>query len=170
MRKIPFIIMAIGFAFTYYSIPFMGIDLLIDAVGYLFIFNGLWVFRLQGTRYTLGALCAFALVIIAAFPLLFSSFASQLFILLRYAFDFILLVLLAFCFVPSLVAQGRRQLLVLCLIVFALNALVAPALSGGLFPLSRSIVEWMPPVIHAIFILMLLGLALLPEDAPHDEI
>ena len=63
MRKTSLMILLAGFVFIYFTLPFSGIDLLIDAVGFLLIRNGLR--GLQKTGVTLGPAVSICLVLVA---------------------------------------------------------------------------------------------------------
>lgn len=73
MRRTAFGIMLVGLLLVAFRIPFMGMDLLIDAVGYLLVCNGLWALHKVQRLYPawLPGVCL-PLVLAAALQLFFS--------------------------------------------------------------------------------------------------
>lgn len=69
MFKVPVALLIAGLCFTFFSLTMMGVDLLIDAVGFLFIFNGLLHLRRKWTGFWAGPLCSILLVGISSLQL-----------------------------------------------------------------------------------------------------
>lgn len=83
MLKIPAILLLVGFVFVFFDLPFMGVDLLIDAVGWLIVFNGVRVFRHLWPAFGPIRVCSLALVGLGALAL-FPLAGAEVFIQLAY--------------------------------------------------------------------------------------
>lgn len=66
MRKASIILILGGFVFVLFSAPLLGLDLLIDAVGYLFIWNGLRMLQKESPFFRLAIFFALILTGVAA--------------------------------------------------------------------------------------------------------
>ncbi len=83
MTKTALIILVIGYVFVFFSIPFLGVDILIDAVGFLLLFNGYRAFRLLDKSFKGAASVSLALVVVAALQLFVSGTAALILLVLR---------------------------------------------------------------------------------------
>ncbi|MDL2324229.1 hypothetical protein LJC61_03635 [Ruminococcaceae bacterium OttesenSCG-928-A16] len=66
MRRIAAAIVLVGFAFAFFTLPFAGVDILIDAVGFLLVWNGVRALQKKDAVYRFAAPCSLVLVAIAA--------------------------------------------------------------------------------------------------------
>lgn len=73
MYKTPTVLVLVGFAVVYFTIPFLGIDILIDAVGFLLVFNGLLALKRQQRLFLFAPQCSMVLVVAAAAQLFASG-------------------------------------------------------------------------------------------------
>lgn len=73
MRKIPITLIIIGLFFTNISLYFNGIDLLIDAVGFLLIWNGVKALQKIDAVYGFANVCSFSLIFISILSLFFTA-------------------------------------------------------------------------------------------------
>lgn len=64
-------IMLVGFSFTFFALPFAGIDLLIDAVGYLLIFNAVRPLRKLYPAFKGSVSTSLLLVVVSSLELFF---------------------------------------------------------------------------------------------------
>lgn len=134
MRRIAIAVMLAGFLFTTLSIRAAGIDLLIDAVGFLLIFNAArWLAKL-GDRFTPCIPLCLGLLAVAALQLFLQGTALAVLGAVRAAGEAALYLLLwrGFASAPDMGGTpGRRAALAA---VFGANALAAAA--AGLLALT----------------------------------
>lgn len=98
MQKIAVGIILFGLAFTFFSIFFAGIDILIDAVGFLFVFNGTWALRKKVPLFAKAACLSLVLVVVSSAQLFaFSALATGV-LLLRLILNLVLMLILGLCF------------------------------------------------------------------------
>lgn len=163
MRRTAIAIMLVGFVFVFFSVEFRGIDLLIDAVGFLAIFNAVRPFEKTMPGFGKSTWCAIALTVLAAGQLFFGGTVYLVLSLLRAAGEILLFLWLMRGFAQMLVRDGRRQLAPLVYGAFALN--VAASAFGAVLlfvPLAGLAVTIVLAVVHLLLVALLLRLALLP--------
>lgn len=95
MRRTALAIMLAGFAFTFFSIPAAGIDLLIDAVGFLLVFNSLRPLKKLWPAFGPSPWVCLFLVAVSALQLFFTGEVSLVLTVLRAAGECLLFVFLA---------------------------------------------------------------------------
>lgn len=83
MRKPAIALLLAGAVFTVFTVPFAGIDLFIDAVGFLLMFNALRALRLLEPGFGPGAFLCLVLVPVAALQLFLGGVAGAALWLLR---------------------------------------------------------------------------------------
>lgn len=154
MVAVPFGILFAGFAFTIFTIPFAGVDLLIDAVGFLLIFNGLLPLRKLHSAFFAAVPVSICLVILASLQL-FSS--SAILFGLHQVAEAALLVTLVWG-LRALLHQSHRAVTA----VFSVIIPVATAITG-LLQLPGIFHFWQQPILlpKLIFGLQLMLLSLL---------
>lgn len=90
MRKTAQGIMLAGFVFVFFALPFAGVDLLIDAVGFLLVWNGLAALQKLDKTFGAAPLVCLALVAVAAAQLFFEGAAAQVLRAVRVAGEVVL--------------------------------------------------------------------------------
>ncbi len=119
----------VGLIFVFFSFSFMGIDLLIDAVGWILVFNGVRVY--ERPRGGIGFIAVLCLILcVASALLLFFSGTAFLLVHIVYA-------IMIFCFFMSLSALFFRSLMrfhfkksaFICLFSFGITSVLFPLLS-----------------------------------------
>lgn len=84
MRKTAILLILAGLVFAFFSLPFEGIDLLIDAVGFLLVWNGVRALQKQTGQFAFGPVCSGALVVVCAAALFVpAGLAANLLLLTR---------------------------------------------------------------------------------------
>lgn len=163
MRKTALAIMLVGFVFVFFSIPLAGIDLLIDAVGFLLIFNGVRPLEKTLPGFGKASWCAILLTVLAAVQLFFGGTVYLVLSLLRAAGEVLLFLWMMRGFARMLQSENRARLAQLTYAAFALNiaasALVAVMLFVTLPTLAMAIVL---AAVHLLLLALLVRLALLP--------
>lgn len=142
MRKVSAGIILAGFVFVFFALPFAGIDLLIDAVGFLLIFNGVRPLARLNRAFRPCPALSLGLTAVAALQLFTAGWAALCLGLLRAAGQAALCLLLGhgFC---ALSLPNSRPLARFTQVAFTLAALVAAL--GGVFQLFT-----LPPAFGAI--------------------
>lgn len=160
MQKTAVGVMLAGFVFTFFALPAAGIDLLIDAVGFLFIFNAARALRGSGAAFGHAAACSVVLVAVAALQLLAGNGLASVLGPVRAVGDAVLFVLLARGFGRLLAAGAQRRLAApaRAVFLFAAGAAVAGAALPALLPAAAVFCGIVVLVSH-IFILALLFFA-----------
>lgn len=69
--------MLAGFVFVFFALPFAGVDLLIDAVGFLLVWNGLAALQKLDKAYGAAPVVCLMLVAVSAAQLFFRGTAGQ---------------------------------------------------------------------------------------------
>lgn len=159
MRKTAIVLMCVGFVFIYFTVPVAGVDLLIDAVGYLLIFNGAWAFRLTNISFKIGALTALGLVPVAALQLFISGNAGSILELVRNILTFALLGFLMHAFAYELSQEGSSAAAIMCRGIFGLNMIAVTFFSFLLAPASPAAASWCIIVCRIILLAFLLWTA-----------
>lgn len=170
MRKIPLGVLFAGYLFVLFAIPAFGIDLLIDAVGYLIIFNALRFLSKLYPKFAPAVPVSLVLTLAAAAHLVLQMYGTTLalFIWLLPLLDAVLLALLLRGFAHMFHREGPKPALVATLVVFPANILwplVHAAAAAGQNP---------PPawpataqlVLHLLLAAALGWFAFLPQPAP----
>lgn len=167
VQKTAVAIALVGFVFAFLTVPFAGIDLLIDAVGYLLVFNGLHgLVKLHGTG-ALRAARAVAAILIAvcAVQLFFTGTVAGALALVRHLAEAILFGCMAPGFYRVLKNQQQPGGAVACAIALGLCVLAALAaavidlftLAGSPFaPQATSFIEGAGLVVHLGLLVVLL--------------
>lgn len=106
MRKTAAGLIAAGFVFAYFSLPLFGIDLLLDPVGYVLVFNGLRVFQKRGRAFGVAVFWCLGLVALSAAQLFVGGAAAGVLQPLRTAADLVLFLLMIGGFCPMLRGDG----------------------------------------------------------------
>lgn len=73
MQKIAVTIVAVGFVFVFYSLPAFGIDLLLDPVGFLLIWNGLRALRKRTSAFSIACVSSLLLIFVSSLQLFVSE-------------------------------------------------------------------------------------------------
>lgn len=85
MRKIAAWLVFSGLIFAFFSLPFAGTDLLIDAVGFLLVWNGVRALQKKDAVYGFAAACSLVLVGVAVLQLFLTSMGGWVLAGLRLA-------------------------------------------------------------------------------------
>lgn len=131
MRKAAVGILLVGYVFVIFALPAFGIDLLIDAVGFLLIFNAARALRRTEPAFAFAPWVALALVVVSALQLFLSGAALVALAILRGLGEGLLLGLLARGFGRMLAAEGKPRAAVLARAGLLLCA--AAALGWGVY-------------------------------------
>ena len=141
MQRTAVAIMLAGFIFTFFSLPFFGIDLFIDAVGFSLIFNAARALKSWQASFGKAAIAAMALVPLSALQLFFTAAPLALALaLLRAAGEAALFYFLAFGFYALLDASKRKAPALAMRFVFYLAAVLT--VCGALLPLALPAAGW----------------------------
>ena len=153
-------ILLAGFVFALFSFTVFGIDILLDAVGWLLVFNGVRPLeRPEGGIGVRASLCL-GLVVVSAVQLFFTGGAVALLLLgTRAALEVALFLLLISLFRNLLASYGRARLAAVLTGLLALSAAVSP------FPLLLAVVlpgavQVLQAVALGVHLLLVVGLLL----------
>ena len=81
MRKTAVVILSIGYVFTLFRVEVAGIDLLLDPVGWILVFNGLWgLGKREKGRFRAGWITSLGLVALSAAQLFVKQGRAVLFL------------------------------------------------------------------------------------------
>lgn len=120
-------LMVAGFLFTFYSIPVAGVDILIDAVGYLLLFNAAGALKKLGERrhFKLAPALSFLLVLYSAVQMFLYGGTAVLAGVPRALLELLLFLSLGRGFGRQLVEDNERLMVpaVLCRAVFPVTGL-----------------------------------------------
>lgn len=167
VRGIALGLVAVGLGFAFFAIDFMGVDLLIDAVGFLIAYNGLRVLKKLCPGFAGSDILCIGLVALAALQLFLGGTALWVAGILRPLAECALFALMLRGF-AQLLPRGRRPALrwaVLCALLLNMAAEILGAAAG--------ILQWaLPPwwwmagyiFVRGLLLAALLVAALLPED------
>lgn len=166
MRKTAIAIMLVGFVFAFFSVRLAGVDLLIDAVGFLLVFNGVRPLQKSLPGFGQSSWCALALVLVSALQLFLGGFALLILGLLRSALEVALYLMLMGGFSRLLQAEGRGRALPLWRAAALLCALAAVFSALLLFVTLPALAATLVlALLHLPLLLALVWLALLPAPA-----
>lgn len=170
MQRIALLVIFSGFCFAYLTIPFAGIDLLIDAVGFLVVFNGLrFLGKLYQPHFRGGKLASLVLVVVSALQLfLKEGLAAGTLAYVRAGMEVLLYFYLLLAFWAVLGQIGRPRLrgalaAVLGLAIAATGLAAAGRFGGGAL---ETITGWVLFGCQLLVLAGLLGLALLRWPVP----
>ena len=130
MRRTAFLILLAGVIFVYFSIPFMGIDLLIDAVGFSLLFNAIRPLRKTRQGFAIADSLCLGLVLVSALQLLFFGIPSIVLASLRALLETLVFCMLAGGLWQMLKRDNAPRLALSIKIIFGLGALFS--LSNGI--------------------------------------
>lgn len=133
MKKTAIMLMLVGLVFAFFTLPFSGIDLLIDAVGFLIVWNSLRALRLTSSAFATAAWLCLGLVGLSAAQLFSSGLAYTAVTNLRLLLEvpFFLLLLKGFLSLAS--AAGLAKFRLPLLAVFSLYAIASLLLMTTLY-------------------------------------
>ena len=119
-------ILLVGFVFALFTLTFFGIDILLDAVGWLLVFNGVRPLeRPKGGIGVRASLCLGLVVVSAAQLFLTGGVVALLLLGARAALEAALFLLLISLFRNLLASYGRARLAVVFAGVLALSAVAS---------------------------------------------
>lgn len=122
MRKTALLILLVGFIFVSFSVPFMGIDLLLDPVGWLLVWNALRALRLKDRVIGASVPVALVLVPVSALQLFLATGTLSLVLaLLQAGLEAALFLLMLRGFDALLTQQGAKGDRLFAGIVLGLN-------------------------------------------------
>lgn len=108
MRRIAVWILIIGLGFAFFRLPFAGVDLLIDAVGWLLAWNALRPLARKENTFGISAPLCLALVAVSALQLFFTGGLSTALALLRCGLEIALFAMVARGFGLVLRREGHE--------------------------------------------------------------
>ncbi|NLW79961.1 MAG: hypothetical protein GXY32_11225 [Ruminococcaceae bacterium] len=163
MRRTALAIMLVGFVFVFFSIPLAGVDLLIDAVGFLLVFNGARPLEKTMPGFGKASWCAIALTVVSAAQLFLGGTVYLVLSLLRAAGEVLLFLWLMRGLTQMLKKESRLRLVPLTYGAFTLNMATSALVAVMLFvPLPALAMGIVLAVVHVLLLALLLRLALLP--------
>lgn len=170
MQKTAFGILLVGFVFVCFQIQLFGIDLLIDAVGFSLIFNGIRPLRKTMGGFLYADLVCLALVLVTALQLFISGPFGVVLALVRSVLEIFVFAGLAQGVYKWLQKQNHKKLGLVAVGVFGLGAVMA-MLQGVLIVAGTGLQvwQWAYHLYAMVLLACLLGLILLPgspEDVP----
>lgn len=190
MRKVSIGLLLAGFVFLFVDIPFMGIDILLDAVGYIFIFNAARGLAALQPAFKPAIPCSIAMALASAFFTIAAGVPAlapvaqagggALPSLVLSVGDILLLLFLARGFSRLATGSASRAAAIFTTIAFAANILLlgavlafaGAALVAGLLGYALAVAStvgglavWLPHLVHLLLGAGLLWQLLLP-DAP----
>ncbi len=123
------VVLCAGLLFVFFSIQFMGIDLLIDAVGWVLIFNGIRILERPGGG--IGPKAALCIVLaVAGGALLFLKGMLYTVVVYGYAIlSALFFIALAFLLHRILLILHHRISAICCAVCFGIMALLFPFLA-----------------------------------------
>ncbi len=159
MRRTAILIMMVGFLFAYFSLEVAGIDLLIDAVGFLLVWNGVRVLARQENGFGFSGPVCLALVGICALQLFFDGTVGQVLAVLRAVAEVVLYAMMLRGFWRALRTGGGKADPVLAAVAFGgcMLAAVVPPLWFliGAHPAVWTGLWWMATALHTAMLLEL---------------
>lgn len=167
MRKTAILILLAGFVFVFYSLEFMGVDLLIDAVGWLMVWNGVRALHKRDGVFRLSVIFSLMLVPISALQLFFTGPVVFLLWALRYACEllFYFTMMQGFCRLLCTENRQKNTPLVRAVFLCAMLPFGLPVLFGSAPELLLRAAQFTGYAVHLAFLLVLWRLALLLDDA-----
>ncbi len=132
MKKTSIMILLAGFVFIYFTLPFSGIDLLIDAVGFLLLWNGLRGLQKAGVNTGLAAPLCLLLVLVASGQLFVGGAFYTVLTVLRSLAEAVLLFFILQGLLP--LANGPRYRILLQVIFTAAVVLAFSTIAFSLLP------------------------------------
>lgn len=118
MRRTALFLMLAGFVFVFFSVSLFGIDILIDAVGYLLVWNAIRALQRKESVYGFAATCCLALVVICAIQLITSGIIYTVLLVVRPLAEALLYWQLLLGFARG--AQDQKGLRIACLYTMGL--------------------------------------------------
>lgn len=160
-----------GYIFAVFRVSFGGVDLLIDAVGYLLVFNGAKALRKRNGKFAGAPVMALGLVVVAAIQMFALGMMALVLAMLRCVADVLLYLFLQRGYVADLAGDGWHWESGLFRVAFGVNALAQAAqlgaLAAGRWPLAA--VNTAALCAHAVWMLALLRVLLLSDDRGLSE-
>lgn len=165
MRRVTAGLMAAGFVFVFFSIPVAGVDILIDAVGFLLVFNGLRPLAKLHPHFRFSPAVSLFLVVVTAAQLFLPASLARTATIMRAAGETSLYILIANGYGRSFLAGGKPGqaafsggIFTLCAVATA--AFVVSFLSGTFTAATNTILV----ICHILVLCVLLWLCLLPKN------
>lgn len=167
MRKTAILLMLVGFAVVYFTIPLFGIDILMDAVGYLLVWNAVRVLHKKEDTFGFAPTCALVLTAICALQVTTGGMVLAAMLVVRPLAEALLYWQLLRGFARLAAAEEKPQLRTICFVVMALCIFASLVQCGVMFVsytlawaiVGMEVLQW---VAH-IAVLGLLGWLVLQE-------
>lgn len=160
MYKVPVALILAGFLVVFLSLPLLGTDLLIDAVGFLLIFNGLLPLQKQTHLFALAPATSLALVIVASAQLFAGGWFAGLLAILRFILQTALYIQMLRGFAlmarqKSALGFWRTAWVVLGVCLFALAVQVLYTCGLLHIPLLYTVFAWVEAAVLSLWLVFL---------------